>query len=308
MRKCGEAMQKVTLAIVAICVSTSLIFPHARAQDAPPNFCTANLKPDEVAICNTASLWKLDYQLNDLYKSAYRVVDADQKAKLQTDQRTWLSQRHLCQADRECITNAYRSRISQLQLQAQGAGEPNPHARPESSIPHRAEDGMQHLGAIKFLKAAFSCPKRLGWTDKTHINVTLLNSRYVGDSSELKVDVTTSMLNYNPGGNLVSEDRKTDISASYTDLVSTKVSTETVDGNSWDELIVFCRDDRKCISGTDSVGKLRREIGPCLLCNGGYFPPKQYKLASYTLALCDHQTATFAKEALDELISGASSP
>jgi uncharacterized protein YecT (DUF1311 family) len=80
-----------------------------------PDWCSEDhLKPDELTICASESLWAFDNQLNDVFR---KVSDrtADQKAALSEDEGKWVHEiRRPCGTDRACIANAYRDRISYL--------------------------------------------------------------------------------------------------------------------------------------------------------------------------------------------------
>ena len=86
--------------------------PPALPSAAKPNWCSEDhLKPDEVTICATASLWGLDAQLNDVYRK-YSATVSDAKA-LADDEVKWVREtRRPCAADPDCITKAYLARTA----------------------------------------------------------------------------------------------------------------------------------------------------------------------------------------------------
>lgn len=50
----------------------------------------------------------------DAYKAAERKATNDEKRRLRNDQRAWLQQRNSCQADGDCISEAYLARLTAL--------------------------------------------------------------------------------------------------------------------------------------------------------------------------------------------------
>jgi uncharacterized protein len=76
-----------------------------------PTWCSEDhLKPDELTICATESLWSLDNQLNDVFRK-YSATVPDPKA-LGDDEAKWVREtRRPCGADQQCIAGAYQHRI-----------------------------------------------------------------------------------------------------------------------------------------------------------------------------------------------------
>ena len=85
-----------------------------RARPSPGVNCTGGT-PDEVTICGNATLSDLDRQLYGVYQSLMKRLDQNQQAKLGREEVSWVKQRGECQSDVNCLTAAYKSRISQLQ-------------------------------------------------------------------------------------------------------------------------------------------------------------------------------------------------
>jgi uncharacterized protein YecT (DUF1311 family) len=77
--------------------------------------CTGRGTPDETAICGNATLMNLDWQLYGVYQALMRRLDQNQQTKLAREEASWVKQRGECQRDINCLTAAYKSRISQLQ-------------------------------------------------------------------------------------------------------------------------------------------------------------------------------------------------
>jgi uncharacterized protein YecT (DUF1311 family) len=88
--------------------------PAHHTRPNPSVNCTGT--PDEVEICGSANLIDLDWQLHDLYQTAFNQSDKNQQSKLKQDENAWIKLRGECQHDEGCLIAAYKSRISQLQL------------------------------------------------------------------------------------------------------------------------------------------------------------------------------------------------
>jgi uncharacterized protein YecT (DUF1311 family) len=85
------------------------------ARPSPGVDCTGRGTPDETAICGNATLMNLDWQLYGVYQSLMKRLDQNQQTKLGREEVSWVKQRGECQRDINCLTAAYKSRISQLQ-------------------------------------------------------------------------------------------------------------------------------------------------------------------------------------------------
>jgi uncharacterized protein len=95
---------------------TILIFPVfllANAVQAASFDCSKAATKIEKMICSDTKLSKLDEDLNSAYLSALQ--DGSQKKMLRRDEKEWLKVRNGC-PDRDCVKNAYASRIAQLTL------------------------------------------------------------------------------------------------------------------------------------------------------------------------------------------------
>ena len=85
-----------------------------RARPSPGVNCTGGT-PDEVTICGNATLSDLDWRLYGMYQSLMKRLDQNQQTKLGREEVSWVKQRGECQRDINCLTAAYKSRMSQLQ-------------------------------------------------------------------------------------------------------------------------------------------------------------------------------------------------
>lgn len=70
---------------------------------------------DEVAICRSEELRKLDLLLYGAYHAVLKGLNKDQQVQLADDESDWVKIRGRCGANEDCIANAYRLRIQQLQ-------------------------------------------------------------------------------------------------------------------------------------------------------------------------------------------------
>jgi uncharacterized protein YecT (DUF1311 family) len=95
--------------------SSSPSAPSSPVSQSPgPSFdCKTHHQQEEVAICNSATLSRLDRQLYGLYTGLLNRSDI-QQTRLKVDERAWLSDRHSCLGNESCLTMAYERRIEQL--------------------------------------------------------------------------------------------------------------------------------------------------------------------------------------------------
>jgi uncharacterized protein len=70
---------------------------------------------DEVLICEDASLGALDERMSSIYARLRNSLSGGTRATLEADQSTWLRSRMSCGRDADCIADAYRQRIRELQ-------------------------------------------------------------------------------------------------------------------------------------------------------------------------------------------------
>lgn len=103
----------VFLCVLPLILSTGA-FGQSNHKSTPGFSCNDNLVPTEAVICSNDGLASLDRQLAALYGNSLRSLAADQQAKLQAAERTWIAERNRCGTIKSCIGNAYQARISSL--------------------------------------------------------------------------------------------------------------------------------------------------------------------------------------------------
>jgi|HubBroStandDraft_6_1064221.scaffolds.fasta_scaffold173958_2 uncharacterized protein len=96
-------------AVSLICAQPSM----ALAQDCSFNCRTAD-KPDEVLICQSPELCKLDIQMSGTYFRLRNGLGGTARSRLMSDQAAWLRQRFNCGRDYGCVRSLYERRISEL--------------------------------------------------------------------------------------------------------------------------------------------------------------------------------------------------
>lgn len=69
---------------------------------------------DEKAICSSLRLNDMDVELSVKYHFLHDLFAMGTAGKLKRDQDLWLTQRHKCQGDIHCLTDAYQHRIQEL--------------------------------------------------------------------------------------------------------------------------------------------------------------------------------------------------
>lgn len=74
--------------------------------------CSRATQQDEAAICSDPGLAAMDVELAELYQSALKSI-SDPKALVQSES-GWVTARHLCDRDLECLRHAYGARIGQF--------------------------------------------------------------------------------------------------------------------------------------------------------------------------------------------------
>jgi len=103
-----RAMLASGLLLASLCLAGPAMGQH-------PSFnCATNRAPDEVTICGSIVLARLDLELSALYATARRDLDSRQQSVLRESQRYWLRQRASCGDSEACISSLYRQRIQQL--------------------------------------------------------------------------------------------------------------------------------------------------------------------------------------------------
>jgi TIR domain-containing protein len=79
-----------------------------------PRWCLEqNLKPDELRICSSPSLWALDVKLNEIFTNVLAASDPEKRRSVTQDEMAWLKDtRGACVQDENCILRVYRDRIA----------------------------------------------------------------------------------------------------------------------------------------------------------------------------------------------------
>ena len=76
--------------------------------------CRYQLRPDEIAICNTPVLAAMDIQMGTLFKVLNLLVNKEVGTVMAADQQAFLRARSNCASDGNCIGQAYAARIGEL--------------------------------------------------------------------------------------------------------------------------------------------------------------------------------------------------
>jgi uncharacterized protein len=80
-----------------------------------PSFnCNYAKAPDEVAVCQTPELSRLDREMARLYSEAMNYYRGGSRDSIRRDQAAWLNSRHRCGCDANCIKDAYNRRCNRL--------------------------------------------------------------------------------------------------------------------------------------------------------------------------------------------------
>lgn len=104
------------LVVRAATFACSLAFALTLAHSAQAQSfnCRYAKSPDEVAICQSDRLSRLDQILARLYFSVRNRLYGGERAALEREQARWLRSRRDCGADIPCIAESYESRIQEL--------------------------------------------------------------------------------------------------------------------------------------------------------------------------------------------------
>jgi uncharacterized protein YecT (DUF1311 family) len=89
--------------------------PNTQISVTPSFDCMNRGNATEREICNVGELALLDRELSVLYTAARHRLDGDAQKTLVSDENGWRAQRDDCGSNDDCIRDAYRSRIAQLQ-------------------------------------------------------------------------------------------------------------------------------------------------------------------------------------------------
>ncbi|RWX75421.1 hypothetical protein EPK99_17090 [Neorhizobium lilium] len=84
----------------------------------------AELAADEKKICDTRSLNDADVKMVTTFDILTGLLPMGSRGTLQEEQSSWLKKRQACNADAECIRNAYSERMKQLDEAYKGLSRP----------------------------------------------------------------------------------------------------------------------------------------------------------------------------------------
>ncbi len=97
-------------------LATVVIFGEAAQAQSPPSFaCRDARTAAELTICRVDELARLDRELTGLYMAIRANLPRAAVRHLSVEQRVWLFSRNQCGANVDCLRQAYRERIAQLQ-------------------------------------------------------------------------------------------------------------------------------------------------------------------------------------------------
>ena len=82
-----------------------------------------------------SAVGRLDDQLNSIYNDAMRRLSPEGQRRLDRDEDAWVAERRQCGADPNCITQAYRRRMRQLQGEVGAAEQPPRNPPPGFPLP-----------------------------------------------------------------------------------------------------------------------------------------------------------------------------
>jgi uncharacterized protein len=89
----------------------ALLSAGAQAQSFPCRYAAAD---DELAICASDTLSRLDERMAGLYADLRRTLGGLALARLEATQQDWLARRGRCHDNAACIASVYRARIDEL--------------------------------------------------------------------------------------------------------------------------------------------------------------------------------------------------
>jgi uncharacterized protein len=92
--------------------SALLCAGNAQAQSFACRYASTD---DELAICASETLSRLDERMSGLYADLRRTLIGAALARLEDTQQAWLARRGRCQDNAACIASVYRARIEELE-------------------------------------------------------------------------------------------------------------------------------------------------------------------------------------------------
>lgn len=108
-------------AAVAALLALTAIAPNSAA--AQSFDCAKATAADEIAVCRSRTLSRLDSEMADAYAAARRCAMMGMQGVLLDDQRAFLDKRAACGSDEGCLAPLYRARIKTLKAQEKEIGE-----------------------------------------------------------------------------------------------------------------------------------------------------------------------------------------
>ena len=97
--------------VLALSVPTLLLSVPVKAASFD---CGKARTSTEIAICENASLGKLDEQIAELYSSLHSALVSSERAKMVEEQRRFLKERNSCGSSASCLQESYESRKADL--------------------------------------------------------------------------------------------------------------------------------------------------------------------------------------------------
>lgn len=90
--------------------------PQQRVYVPRPGWCPNASTQTEIAICSDDTLAQYDQQINAAYAYWKGVLNGSAERQFDVAQKQWLRYRDSCRGDRNCIGNAYRSRLAEIRF------------------------------------------------------------------------------------------------------------------------------------------------------------------------------------------------
>lgn len=150
-----------TLVLMAL----ALLPLPAFAQAGPSFDCRQARAWDERQICAQADLAELDRRIAAAWRSVTQAATADDRARLQADQRAWLAERRGCEGPnareaQSCLRRVMRARTRDLEALAQaGPGAASTAGAPPGAKPDPAPAAPPPAAGLR----PVACPGSTGW-------------------------------------------------------------------------------------------------------------------------------------------------
>ena len=98
----------------------SIILAYSSAYAESSIHCTKARLPDEKAICRSVELQKQDVRMATLFEVSGHLMAMGSRGAMQDQQVEWLSDRHRCKANLNCLQKSYTKRILELNQGLEG--------------------------------------------------------------------------------------------------------------------------------------------------------------------------------------------